>query len=400
MHRLTLKTKRNLMFSFILILIIMPNSTSLFAQTNINPNIEWKTAAHMQDPQGKPILGLAGAINGVHKDVLIVAGGANFPDKMPWEGGQKKYYNTIQVLEKKSDNYSWNTEVDTYLPEPIAYCGVTSTDLGVVYVGGENKNGLSQKAYLLKWAKTKNEITFHHLPDLPKALSNIALSNYEKVLYAVGGDETQNSSKDFYSLNLNEAHLQWKKLTDLPLALANATAVVQETKEGPCLFVFGGRTKTVSGISDLHGTTFSYNFNQKQWKEVATISDEKSLMNLSAGTALRVGKSKILLLGGDNGVVFNQIETYLSQIALTNSPKEKEILIGKKNELVTQHQGFYRGILAYDTITDSWEKIGELPFLTPVTTNACFWEEAIVLSNGEIKPGIRTPNIMIGKIKK
>ncbi|MGL2992818.1 kelch repeat-containing protein [Flavobacterium sp. TSSA_36] len=393
-----MKTIRNLLFSFTLILIIMPNSTSLFAQTNINPNIEWKTAAHMQDLQGKPILGLAGAINGVHKDVLIVAGGANFPEKMPWEGGQKKYYNTIQVLEKKGDNYSWNTEVDTYLPEPIAYCGVTSTDLGVAYVGGENKNGYSKKGYLLKWGKAKNEVTFYHLPDLPKALSNIALSNYEKVLYAVGGDETQNSSKDFYSLNLNETHLQWKRLADLPLALANATAVVQETKEGPCLFVFGGRTKKVSGISELHSTTFSYNFNQKQWKEVASITDGNTIMNYSAGAAVPLGKSKILLLGGDNGEIFHRIETYLSKIALAETTKEKEVLLAQKNELVTQHQGFYRGILAYDTITDSWEKIGELPFLTPVTTNACLWEEAIVLSNGEIKPGVRTPNIMIGKI--
>lgn len=376
----------------------MPNSASLFAQTKQNPNIEWETAAQMQDHEGKPLLGFAGAINGVHKDAFIVAGGANFPEKMPWEGGTKKYYNTIQLLEKKGKNYVWNSEIDSYLPEPIAYCGVTSTDLGVAYVGGENKNGYSKKGYLLKWGKAKNEVTFYHLPDLPKALSNIALSNYEKVLYAVGGDETQNSSKDFYSLNLNETHLQWKRLADLPLALANATAVVQETKEGPCLFVFGGRTKTVSGISELHSTSFSYNFNQQQWKEVASINDGKTIMNYSAGAAVPLGKSKILLLGGDNGEIFHRIETYLSKIALAETTKEKEVLIAKKNELVTQHQGFYKGVLTYDTITDSWEKIAELPFLTPVTTNACLWEEAIVLSNGEIKPGVRTPNIMIGKI--
>ena len=31
--------------------------------------------------------GVAGPFAGVHRDALIVAGGANFPDKMPWEGG-------------------------------------------------------------------------------------------------------------------------------------------------------------------------------------------------------------------------------------------------------------------------------------------------------------------------
>jgi N-acetylneuraminate epimerase len=33
-----------------------------------------------------------------------------------------------------------------------------------------------------------------------------------------------------------------------------------------------------------------------------------------------------------------------------------------------------------------------------VTTNAVVWGDDIILSNGEIKPGVRTPNIMLGKI--
>ena len=47
-----------------------------------------------------------------------------------------------------------------------------------------------------------------------------------------------------------------------------------------------------------------------------------------------------------------------------------------------------------------WGKIGELPFLPHVTTPAVLWDKKIILSNGEIKPGIRTPNVMLGTIKK
>ncbi|HET8737433.1 MAG TPA: hypothetical protein VFM69_12620, partial [Pricia sp.] len=36
--------------------------------------------------------GLAGTYAGVDDGVLILAGGANFPDKLPWEGGKKIYY--------------------------------------------------------------------------------------------------------------------------------------------------------------------------------------------------------------------------------------------------------------------------------------------------------------------
>ena len=56
---------------------------------------------------------------------------------------------------------------------------------------------------------------------------------------------------------------------------------------------------------------------------------------------------------------------------------------------------FYYTIL----VTNSWSTIGELPFLAHVTTTATLWNDKIVLSNGEIKPGIRTPDVMLGTIK-
>src|SRR4051794_15669468 len=56
---------------------------------------EWKQLPSMPDA-----IGLAGSFAGVSNGALLVAGGANFPNKMPWEGGTKVWYNTIYVLEK------------------------------------------------------------------------------------------------------------------------------------------------------------------------------------------------------------------------------------------------------------------------------------------------------------
>lgn len=50
-------------------------------------------------------------------------------------------------------------------------------------------------------------------------------------------------------------------------------------------------------------------------------------------------------------------------------------------------------------MTNEWSKLGELPFPAQVTTTATMWNGNIVLSNGEVKPGIRTPNVMLGVIK-
>lgn len=386
-------------FPLLFISLIMA-TTDAFSQKKEVNHVDWTTAAQLQNSDGSLSIGYAGPINGISNEVLIVSGGANFPDKMPWEGGKKSYSKTIHVLEKCKDQYTWNNEVKSVLPEAIAYCGSTSTDLGVVYVGGENENGLSNKSYLLKWNAAKKEVEAKVLPDFPFAIANISLTHIGNTVYAVGGDEAAKSSDFFASLDLNEANPQWKALPNLPLALANAVVIAQKGKNGVNIYVVGGRTKTASGISDLHNTTFVFDVKKQIWEAAATISDGKSSTNFSAGAGVAVGSHSVLIVGGDDGVVFHQIETYLSQIAQAGSEELKAELIAKKNKLVTNHPGFFNGILLYNTLTNEWSKVGELPFLPHVTTPAVLWDKKIILSNGEIKPGIRTPNVMLGTIKK
>lgn len=385
-------------FSLILALIIM-STTDVFAQKKAINHVEWKTAAQLQNADGSVSLGFAGAINGISNNVLIVGGGANFQDKMPWEGGKKHYSNEIHVLQKCNDKYSWNKKVQSTLPEPIAYCGNTVTDSGVVYVGGENKNGLSNKVFILKWNEAKNEVETKSLPNFPVHITNIGLTHIGNVVYAIGGDEATKSSDQFLSLDLNSTDPEWKILPQLPIALANSVVVSQNDTNGANIYVIGGRTKTASGISDLHNTTFVFNLKKQKWENRANISDGEQTTNFSAGAGVAVGNHSILIVGGDNGNVFHKIETYLSKIAQTDSLEEKTRLITEKNLLNTNHNGFYKGILLYNTISNSWSKIGELPFLSHVTTTTTMWNGEIVLSNGEIKPGIRTPNIMLGTIK-
>ncbi|TKC09533.1 kelch repeat-containing protein [Pedobacter frigoris] len=373
-------------------------STDISAQKTAIKQVEWTVAAKLQKPDGSASIGFAGPINAVHKDVLIVAGGANFPDKMPWEGGEKYYSKEIHILQKTGNHYSWNTTKST-LPEPIAYCGNTVTERGLVYAGGENEKGLSRKAYLLNWNAASNKVEIKNLPDLPLAVTNMALTHIGNTVYAVGGDEKSTSSNAFLSLNLDEKAPEWKRLSNLPIALANAVVITQKQSGTLKIYVIGGRTKNTSGISELHNTVYMYNPLNKTWATCADISDGKQTSNYSAGAGVPIGKNQILLLGGDNGETFHKIETYISQIAKSTNEAEKLKLTAEKNELSIHHKGFYKGMLLYNTDTNKWTKIGELPFPAQVTTTARMWGNKIVLSNGEIKPGVRTPNIMLGSIK-
>ncbi|MES2650677.1 MAG: kelch repeat-containing protein [Bacteroidota bacterium] len=368
---------------------------NVFSQKKNIPEVKWANIAQLQNTNGTPSLGFAGAINGFYNHTLIVAGGANFPDKMPWEQGKKHFSKAINSLKKIGEKWEWDTVCKTELPEPIAYCGNTVTPMGIVYAGGENEIGLSNKTYLLKWSEEKNCLEIKQLPNLPIAVSNISLTSVGNVVYAAGGDQKTTSSNQFLYLNLWSKSPVWKQLPNLPIALANAAVIANDN----FIYVIGGRSKTNNGISDLHNSTFAFDLKSNSWRKMASISDGKYVTNLSAAAAVALGKDHILTLGGDNGVVFHQIEVYLNQINLAKTEAEKERLTAAKNELVIHHKGFYKGILLYSILTNTWTKIGELPFLAPVTTTATKYNNDIILSNGEIKPGIRTPNVMLGKVK-
>jgi len=370
--------------------------TDVSAQETTIKQVQWCTAAKLQNDDGSTSLGFAGAVNAVFNDALLVAGGANFPDKMPWEGGKKFYSDKIQILLKQNGNFVWSTKnLNTKLPEPVAYCGNTATALGVVYAGGEGPGGLSNKAFIINWDTSDLNINIKRLADLPIAITNTGLTHIGNVVYLVGGDKEKTSSNSFYKLDLNIENASWQKLPDLPVQLANALVVAQSNK----IFVIGGRTKTASGISDLHHTTFAYDIKAGTWQQLADISDGKQITNFSAGAGVAVANDLILVTGGDNGEIFHKIENYISQIAKSQSQQEKDKLTLEKNKLSINHKGFYKTQLVYHVTTNTWAKIGQLPFPAHVTTTATKWGNDIVLSNGEIKPGVRTPSVMIGKIE-
>ena len=382
---------------FPLFIFIMLIQTEVFSQQSANISIQWENIATLKKSDGSNSIGVAGAISALVDQSLLIAGGANFPDKMPWEGGKKYYSDEIHILQKIGSEYVWNTNIKAKLPTAIAYCGNTSTPKGIVYAGGENDNGLSKKAFLIKFSSESTKIEFSDLPDLPNPLTNIFLTSLGDVVYAIGGDGPTSSSHAFLSLDLGKLEDGWVKLADLPIALANSAVVVQNGQNGQNIYVIGGRSKDPSGISKLNNTLLIYNLKSKSWTNGAPISDGLNPVNFSAGTATALSNHFLLISGGDNGLTFNKIETYLSQIAQAKTPEEKEALIAKKNDLVINHQGFDRRLLLYDTLANTWIRIGELPFPAHVTSTATKWGDNIILSSGEIQPGIRTPQIMLGK---
>jgi cyclically-permuted mutarotase family protein len=381
--------------SFITIFMIHAS----FAQSQKLTSIQWDIVAELpaMDSQ-KKALGFAGAVVGVTQDRLIIAGGANFPDTMPWLGGKKKYYRDVYVFGKNDmNNLSWTGTKPTLLKRGLAYCGNVTIPGGILCVGGETAAGHTDEVFLLKWDTVKNNIITEALPGLPAKLANSGVASIGNTIFVAGGEDGFSASNAFFELNLSDSFPGWKSLPPLPVALSHAVAISQFNGVNNCVYVIGGRTKTASGLSDLHNTVFCYDPSNRKWKEMSKIKDENGTTDISAATGVVWGKSTILLIGGDKGNLFHEIETMNLRIASAKQP-EKQQLENQKARLLENHPGFSKDVLAYNTLTDSWVKTGELPGLTPVTTTAILWNDDIIIPSGELKPGRRTPGIWRGKI--
>ena len=385
--------------SFFLSLLFMNPFTQIHAQHQRADAVKWSVVAELPTLAGmQKQLGVAGPFAGVSNNVLLIAGGSNFPAAKPWEGGKKVYYDDVYVLQKNNDNtFSWMATIPLHLKQKIAYGASVTVDDGVVCIGGETETGYSNEVFLLKWNAGQKNITPNSLPPLPVALANASATAIGKTIYVAGGEDAKHALNNFFSLDLSETSPQWKVLPALPVAMSHSVAVAQSNGKNECIYVIGGRSKTASGISDLHNTVFCYDPALNSWKQLNNIYDGVQTTNLSASNAVAYGKDCILVIAGDKGNIFHQIETYNANIAAETTDTAKQRLQNEKLQLLTHHPGFSRDVLEYDTKKDNWKKVGELPGYGPVTTTAVKWDDAVFIPGGEIKPGVRTAEVLMGE---
>jgi len=340
--------------------------------------LNWKQLPPVPDP-----IGFAAPFAGVSGDALIVAGGANFPGAMPWEGGQKVWHDSIFVLPKP--DAKWLTGFK--LPHPAAYGVSVTTSNGVLCAGGSDAREHFRDVFLLQWINGKIET--RSLPPLPKPMANGCGAFVRNTVYLAGGTEkpdAKNAMKNFWSLDLAAAKPQWRELEPWPgparmLAVAGIGQASRlspsenrklETGATPVLhdadsfFLFSG----VELSGDTAGKPVrgylkdAYRFTPGQgWKRIADVP--RATVAAPSPAILREGN--LLIVSGDDGELANF------------EPK-------------SAHPGFPKDVLSYDPRADKWTQLGESP-LSRATVPVVEWRGAAVIPNGEARPGRRTPEV-------
>lgn len=346
------------------------------------------------DRNGEAALGLAGPVTGVSHNLFFVAGGANFPEKMPWEGGKKVFYKEGFIYKKQNDKLQLLPQ-RFQLPFNIAYPAVCQTSKGIFFAGGENENGLSDKVWLLHWDVRIKNVVFTALPALPFAMANASASFVKNKIYVAGGETGSETISQFICLDINKLEKGWQNLANLPQPTSHAVMASVCTQNTQQLIICGGRKKNNNGISTFYADAFKYNISKNKWENIAALP-----YTIAAGTGATYKKNKMLLFGGDKGISFHQTELLIAAISKENNEVKKQELILQKNKIQINHPGFSKKILLYKTKTNIWQVTGQMATPTPVTTTAVVWDDDYFIPSGEIKAGVRSPLLlMIKKLK-
>jgi len=312
-------------------------------------------------------LGFAGTFAGTHNGALLVAGGANFPAKPPWEGGAKVWYDTVFALEKTDG--AW--KIAGRLPRPLGYGVSLSTGNGVLCIGGSDAQQHYADVFLLRWERGK--IKKSQLPKLPKPCANFCGAIIDHIIYVAGGIETPastNALKTFWSLDLSLVRPRWRELEPWPgPARMLAVAAVQDQS----FFLVSG-VQLSGGAQDKPVRRYlrdAYRYQPgRGWKRLADLPRAA----VAAPTpAPQLDGSIFLILGGDDGTLVDF------------SPPE-------------QHPGFPKTFLAYHADTDTWQSLGEMP-IAHVTTTTTRWNGRFIMPTGEVRPGVRSPRVWALHVK-
>ena len=360
--------------------------------------INWGKPLFIPPAKGKPIqYGLAGSVTGTSHDHLVVAGGANFEDMVPWMGGTKLYHDVVYLMKANHPGKGIWTEATTRLPMKMGYAACVSWNNRIIALGGETAHG--PIANVMSLQLEGNDICCQPLTALPLPVTSGGAAVIGNRVYLAGGCGPTGGLTNLLSARLDQTPVTWEELAPLPLALSHAVVASQHDGTESCLFVIGGRNKT-GIVSDFYSTIWKYSPSKDSWEKAGELTNEKGkTVALSAGTGVAFGDHHIVLFGGDPGIVFNRTERFLNAIAKTTDEEEKKKLVSQKNQGQESHPGFMREVMVYNTITKQWRNGGRTPFESQVTTHAVTYGNTVFIPSGEIKPGIRTAMVSKATIK-
>ncbi len=305
--------------------------------------------------------GVAAPVAGVSGGCLLVGGGANFPHGFPWAGGQKVWHDAVHALAPGATNWT----AAGRLRHPLAYSVTLTTERGILVAGGSDADRHYADCFLMNWDGVR--LAIEPLPPLPLPVANACGAVLAAHVFVAGGESAPGATAaltNAWSLDLHHVAEGWQALPSWPGPARTLAAA-----GGLGGFVLVGGVELHAGPDGKPARrylrdAYAWNPRRTAWTKLADLPNPVAA---APSPLTAVGSSRLLVLGGDDGSKYGF-------------------------QPVQEHPGFPPRVLAYDLRADAWSVAGELPACR-VTVPTVEWNGATVIPSGEMRPGVRSPEV-------
>lgn len=162
---------KKFVFAAILSVLVLGGCTSTEVKIpGVERKITWEHAGNLPAQKGfEKNIGTAGMLSGVLEGkYVVVGGGANFPYDTVLNGGAKKLYSDVYLLEEKDGKLTVKEHIN--LDNEIGYGASVTVKGGVYYIGG----GATAEADndILFLSMQNGKLNIEKVGDLPFTLQN------------------------------------------------------------------------------------------------------------------------------------------------------------------------------------------------------------------------------------
>lgn len=360
------------------------------------------SAQHVRRVAGFPAaepgysLGVSACYAGQIGDYLVVAGGCNFPEA----GKPKKYYAGVYAARMDRATLQWR--LVGFLPEAAAYGATVACGDSLLFLGGNNTDHALAAVYSVRLNYAGTNVLINRLADLPATADNMAVALAGNDVFVVGGNQNGKPSNAVlrYKLGSNSVAQGSNTIAQGSNSVnqaTNSTSAVDLRIPGaprvqPVAAAYNNKLYVWGGFyadgeqSKVHTDGYVYDVNTKEWGALAAPrSADGEEMTLSGGIAWADG-NHLYATGGVNRTIF-----------LDAISGRYECV--KKDDYLKQSIDWYRfsgNLYVFDAVAGQW--------LTTTFANQALARAGaqvvpttlgVYYIGGELKPALRTPEIVI-----
>lgn len=325
--------------------------------------------------------GVSGAFTGRLNEMIIQAGGCNFPVDPLGKDSKKKFYQGIYSIEQDTNGYS--PRLIGELPKPLAYgIGVTTPE-GLIIIGGSDTVASYKEVYKLGINENK-DLIISELPSLPETIDNFAAAYADGKIYVAGGNIGGLPSNKIFTLDLALPDNGWKELPSFPgNPRVQPVMEVGLNKAGEeTVYIFGGFAgKGQDREASLNTDGVAFNLKNQEWREIESPKNPAGEdVSLGGGAIVKLNNGKFLATGGVNKDIFLE--------ALRNQPSDYL-------DHPTEWYRFNPFILAFDPVEETWNVVGETSKTARAGAGMVLDENKVFVLGGELRPRIRTSEVYV-----